>query len=130
MRLIILILISIIFGCNSTRETLRASADKHDPTKAELEPAYNSYVRRSFLPDNTEYGIINIKDGSSAKYWFKSHHLTDDMGGTWFDMSDGTTTYAQGCFCCEVQLPEAQLSDLVALKKFIEKCDGTRPWRP
>jgi len=52
-----------------------------------------------------------MQEGSTSKFWFRSHHLVEDMGGTWFQMSDGTTSYMAGQFCCEVQLPEPPLAE-------------------
>lgn len=92
-----------------------------------LEPAYNDYVRRAFLPDGSETGVIQLKDGSSARYWFRSHHQSKDLGGTIFAMSDGSEKFMSGCFCCEVQLPETQLASLDALRAFIRSADGERP---
>ncbi|OAM89727.1 hypothetical protein AW736_11875 [Termitidicoccus mucosus] len=92
-----------------------------------LEAAYNSYVQRAILDDGTEAGVIHMRDGSSSRYWFRSHHRTGDMGGTWFAMSDGTRSYMAGWFCCEVQLPDDQLASLDALKKFVREHHGIAP---
>jgi hypothetical protein len=92
-----------------------------------LEPAYNDYVRHAFLPDGTELGVIQLKGGDSAKYWFRSHHLSQDLGGTIFAMSDGSERFMSGYFCCEVQLPEKQLASLAELHAFIDRANGQRP---
>jgi hypothetical protein len=92
-----------------------------------LEPAYNDYARRTILPDGTETGVIQLKDGSTAKYWFRSHHQSEDLGGTIFAMSDGSERFMSGYFCCEVQLPRTQLASLDELRAFIAKADGVRP---
>jgi hypothetical protein len=68
-----------------------------------------------------------LKDGSSAKYWFRSHHLSDDLGGTIFTMSDVSQRFMSGYFCCEVQLPDTQLASLDELRAFIREVDGERP---
>lgn len=93
----------------------------------QLEAGYNSYVRRTFLADGTEAGIIQMRDGATAKYWFRSHHNSEDRGGAWFSMSDGTQLFMSGYFCCEVQLPETQLASLEALRAFIRQNDGVDP---
>ena len=99
----------------------------HDPSSLTLERGYNDYVQRSLLTNGTETGIITLADGSSSKYWFRSHHLVDDIGGTLFKMSDGTTTYMAGWFCCEVQLPGKQIESLDELKAFIREHHGIGP---
>ncbi len=119
----------LLAGCASypSKAPLRSIMQQHDPESLALVPGYNDYVRRAFLKDRTETGIIQLQDGTTSQYWFRSHHLVDDIGGTWFRMSDGTTTYMAGYFCCEVQLPEEQLKSLDDLKTFIRKHHGTSP---
>lgn len=102
-------------------------AHNNDPKKLNLENAYNTYVKRAYLEDRIEIGIIYLEDGSTSKYWFISHHISRDIGGTWFFMSDGRKEYMAGWFCCEVQLPEKQLESLSDLRKFIKKYHGEAP---
>lgn len=125
----ILIVALFLAGCASypSKSPLKSAMLQHDPSSLELEAGYNDYVRRAFLSDRTEVGIIQMKDGATSKYWFRSHHLVDDIGGTWFQMSDGTTTYMAGWFCCEVQLPEKPIESLDELTAFIRKRHGTSP---
>lgn len=122
-------MVAVLAGCASypSKAPLRGIMQKHDPASLSLEPGYNDYVRRAILKDGTEVGIIQLHDRTTSQYWFRSHHLVDDIGGTWFRMSDGTTSYMAGWFCCEVQLPEAQLKSLGDLKAFIRKHHGTSP---
>ena len=82
---------------------------------------------RRYLADGTEAGIISCRDGSSSRFWFRSHHLTHDDGGTLFRFSDGIDLFMSGWFCCEVQLPEQQLASLVELRAFIREHDGISP---
>ena len=115
-------------GCSrSLHHELERISASSDPASLSLEPGYNDYVRRKFLPDRTETGVITCRDGSSSCYWFRSHHLTDDDGGTLFRLSDGTELFMTGCFCCEVQLPEQQLASLSDLRAFIRENDGVSP---
>lgn len=125
--LLIIALAAVLTGCGSRaqREVERASAA--DPASLALGPGYNDYVRRAFLPDLTEAGIITCRDGSSSRYWFRSHHLTHDDGGTLFRFSDGRRIFMSGWFCCEVQLPEQQLASLAELEAFIRRYDGISP---
>jgi len=43
------------------------------------------HISSSSLPDGSEVGRIRLDDGTLVKYWFRSHHLSDDMGGTLFE---------------------------------------------
>ena len=119
---------AILAGCASRaqREVERVSAAS-DPASLTLERGYNDYVRRARLADGTEAGIISCRDGSSSRFWFRSHHLTHDDGATLFRFSDGTELFMAGWFCCEVQLPEQQLASLVELRAFIREHDGISP---
>ena len=111
----------------STRSDLERISQVADPASLQLERGYNEYVSRTSLDDGTEVGVIACRDGSIARFWFKSHHLTDDHGGTLFRFSDGTELYMAGGFCCEVQLPERQFANLAELRQFIRETDGTPP---
>lgn len=127
-ELALLVLLALLAGCGSpTRRELEQIGDRSDPRSLALVPGYNDYVQRAVLADGTEAGVISFRDGSSSRYWFRSHHLTDDMGGTLFRLSDGTELFMSGWFCCEVQLPEQQLSSLDALREFICENDGISP---
>jgi len=114
-------------NASHTRSDLERISTKSDPTSLALELAFNDYVRRAILADGTEAGIISCRDGSSSRFWFRSHHLTHDNGGTLFRFSDGTELFMSGYFCCEVQLPEQQLASLVELRAFIREHDGVSP---
>ena len=115
-------------GCASrTRSDLERISAASDPSSLTLQRGYNDYVRRAILADSTEAGIISCRDGSSSRYWFRSHHLTHDDGGTLFRFSDGTEVFMSGYFCCEVQLPEQQLASLVELRAFIREHHGVSP---
>lgn len=127
---LLLSLILLLAGCSdspATMQALKNIARDNDPAKLSLEEGFNKYVRRTQLNDHTETGIITLKDGSSSKYWFQSHHLTKDAGGTWFVMSDGQEMFMAGWFCCEVQLPEEQLESLPTLRQFIRKHHDIAP---
>lgn len=125
-----LIFVFVLFGCTkyTTKKPLYEISQRIDPSILTLEQGFNYYVQRKILyADKVETGIIKFKDGSSSKYWFRSHHLSDDMGGTWFEMSNGTKEYLAGYFCCEVQLPKDQMGSLIELNQFIKKHHRIRP---
>jgi hypothetical protein len=125
--LVLPILLFVCFARNPTKESLRAKTKTFHPNDTQLEPGYNSFVKRAFSEDNIEYGIIAIKDGTKVKYWFKSHHLVDDSGGTWFELPDRKMIYMVGGFCCEVQFPEEGFKTVSDLKRFIQQRHGRRP---
>jgi len=129
MRTLLLITFAVLVsGCAShTLSDLERISTASDPTSLTLAPAFNDYVRRAVLADGTETGTISCRDGSSSRYWFRSHHLTHDDGGTLFRFSDGTQVFMSGYFCCEVELPEPQLASLVELRAFIREHDGISP---
>lgn len=128
MKAVILFSILLFVGCVSypTKHALEPISEKLRPELAKLEPGYNSYVQRAFS-EQTEYGIINISDGSKVWYWFRSHHLTDDMGGTLFEFPDHQFYYMAGWFCCEAQFPDAPFKNLSELKGFIRNHHGVSP---
>lgn len=127
-RVLSLAICAVLIACSYSIESkLKAVSAANDPNSSALEEGYNSYVRRAFLVDHTEIGLISMKDGSWSKYWFRSHHHTGDSGGTLFRLSDGTEIFMAGYFCCEVQLPEGQLESLQALRTFVSQHDGWNP---
>ena len=129
MRTFLLItLVVTLAGCvsRSQREVEQVSATC-DPTSISLASAFNDYVRRAVLPDGTEVGVISCRDGSSSRFWFRSHHLTRDDGCTLFRFSDGTHVFMTGFFCCEVQLPEQRPASVAELRGFIREHDGISP---
>lgn len=130
LKLLLLNLV-VLVGCAQshypTKEPLHLISTQQDPSRLKLEQAFNTYVQRAFLEDKTEIGIIQFADGSSSKYWFRSHHMCTDMGGTWFSMSDGSKMYMPGWFCCEVQLPEKQMASLKELRAYIKDYGGKKP---
>jgi hypothetical protein len=124
----LIVLAAMLGGCtSSTRRELEHISLMSDPASLSLEQGYNDYVQRVFLTNGTEVGIIRCRDGGSSRYWFRSHHLTDDDGGTLFRLSDGAEVFMSGWFCCEIQLPEQQLGSLADLRAFIRKHDGVSP---
>ena len=116
-------------GCaaHSDKNKVEAISRLYDPKKTNLEGGYNRFVERSFTPQGSEYGLIHFRDASEAKYWFISHHAGNGIGGSLFELSDGTRIYMSGWFCCEVQLPEAGFANQNELKNFIRKHDGIAP---
>lgn len=128
-RTVLVLLCRALASCekSASRSYLEGVRKQNDPATMKLEPAYNDYARCAILPDGTETGVVQLKDGSSAKYWFRSHHHSNDLGGTIFAMSDGSERFMSGYFCCEVQLPDKQFASLDELRPFIGQADGQRP---
>ena len=124
------ILLALVITCCSrhpTKDPLSQISRQHNPANLKLTKGYDDYTERTFLSDRTELGVISLKDGNTSKYCFRSHHLCDDIGGTWFEMSDGQRIYMSGWFCCEVQLPHERPESLSALRSFIAQHNGVGP---
>ena len=111
---------------NSTKSQLKQLMRSVDPDTM-IHERQSANKDSSSLDDGAEVGVLKLKDGSRAKFWFWSHHLTDDMGGTWFQMSDGTDMYMAGAFCCEVMPSQDAMQSLETLKAYIKKWHGTWP---
>ena len=126
---LLLCVILLLAGCTnySTKAPLEKITEQYDPSSMQLQQGPYSYAKRASLEDGTELGIIWMKDGSSSKYWFRSHHLVNDIGGTWFSMSDGRKMYMAGYSCCEIALPKEQFESLSDLRKFVRKHHGRIP---
>lgn len=125
-QIFLAIIIIFIVGCNQTQSSLEEIRRKNDPDKMKLSKGWNDYVKRTDV-SNVELGIIYLKNGKQVKYWFMSHHLTDDKGGTIFEFDDKSTIYMEGKFCCELQLPDIQLNSENELKNFIKSHHGISP---
>lgn len=129
MKKIVVALSLLIFaGCSETKSDLKKASEKYNLDKIAVEDGFNSYVKRGFLKeDKIECGIIRFSDGDTAKYWFRSHHLSNDFGWTLFEFSNGKKKFMHGWFCCEVQLPENPLKNKKELLALIAQKDGICP---
>ncbi|MCA9642895.1 MAG: hypothetical protein H6718_28380 [Polyangiaceae bacterium] len=88
-----------------------------------LTPGYDPFIRHASLPDGVLTGLIRLGDGSQAKFWFLSHHLTEDNGLTRFELPDDSVHFVHGAFCCEVMLAR-QPADAKELVEMIRDLDG------
>lgn len=111
----------------ASQDVVMESSRHHDPRSIELKEGFNSYVQRALLPDGIECGTITLEDRAQVHYWFASHHLTRDQGATLFRFPDGSERMMAGCFCCELQLPDAGFRDAKGLHAFIDRHDGQAP---
>ena len=130
MKIYIYLLLLIIFtqSCgNTSKAYLDEISKKYDPANLELNQGFNNYISRTHTPEGIEVGYILFSDGDKAKFWFRSHHHSNDKGCTLFELSNGERLYMDGLFCCEVQLPENQLKNNFELKGFIKKYNGISP---
>lgn len=46
-------------------------------------------IQSNFSNNGIEYGIITLKNKKLIKFWFLSHHLISDKGGTIYEFPDG-----------------------------------------
>lgn len=79
-----------------------------------------------------QYGTIALNDGEYVKFWFLSHHLTNDMGGTIYEFPGGERHFYAGMHCCEVQfsqnLTESRtFADAAAFRDYVTQYDGLQP---
>lgn len=114
---------ALLLGCNGTERRLERSAASNDPARLVLKPGYDPFIRSTILPDGVQAGLIQLGDGGQAKFWFLSHHLTDDNGMTRFELADGGVHFVHGAFCCEVMLAR-QPTDAKDLLAMIHDLDG------
>ena len=96
----------LLTSCGSgTESELNRLRDRESCDFTDLEPGYDQNTQRNFTDEGIEFGKVVFENGDYVKYWFKSHHLAEDGGGTLFAFSDGETRFLPGYFCCEVMLP-------------------------
>ena len=83
--------------------------------------------------NNIQYGYVLLKNDEKVKFWFLSHHLVSDDGGTIYEFPDGERVFCAGYHCCEVQFYEfgedklEELNNSTVFKEHIRKYDGIRP---
>lgn len=115
------------FKNSESRELVILASRENDPTQLKLTTGANKYIRRTILPDNTETGILTTRDGIEVKYWFRSHHLSNDLGTARFVFPGGREKTIFGYFCCEVMFPQERFESTVELESFLAEIDGTSP---
>ena len=115
------------FKFSKSRELVEQASRENDPSQMELSTGGNDYIRRAILADNTETGILTMSDGDLVKYWFRSHHLSDDLGAARFVFPGGRERMISGYFCCEVMFPQDQFGSTSALDSFLADVDGRSP---
>lgn len=108
------------------REVVDLAASAADPAALDLDGG-SSFVSYKVLPDQTQAGFVNLPDGEKVKFWFRSHHLPPGKSYTRLDFKDGTRSYFEGYFCCEVMLPEAEVRSREDLLAFLQKNEGKDP---
>lgn len=79
--------------------------------------------------DGIQYGIITLKNNDEIKFWFLSHHMTSDNGGTIYKFPDRDQLFISGYHCCEVQFYglEEELDNSNNFKNHLKNNDNKRP---
>jgi hypothetical protein len=78
--------------------------------------------------DSIQFGTITLLNKEKVKFWFLTHHLTSDIGGTVYEFPDGEREFYSGYHCCEVQFYDStKLIDLVTFKSFLKETNGINP---
>lgn len=115
------------FKSSENRDHVTRSCNENDPAQMELSTGANKFIRRTILPDGTETGIIQTAYGNEVKYWFRSHHLSNDLGTSRFVFPDGRERTISGYFCCEVMFPHQDFKSPNELDSFLTEIDGMSP---
>lgn len=128
----ILIISSILFiSCEINNSTKRKLIEIRNSNQTnEIRYQYNSEENVEVCrQDGIEYGRITLEDSETVKYWFQSHHNSEDgFGGTLFELPNGDLKFIKGYFCCEVQLPNnGKFKNSKIFLQEIEKLDGIKP---
>ena len=91
---------------NKTENKLLEVRNSTKFNESKLKVGFDKNVKREFTKDGIEFGIITLEDSTKIKYWFQTHHISEDIGGTLFELPNGKLEFIKGYFCCEVQLPK------------------------
>ena len=129
-NLIVLLVILTLTSCeNSTEKKLLQVRNNTHLVEGNLIKGYDENTMRNFTPDGIEYGIIKLENAEKIKYWFESHHISNDqVGGTLVEMPNGELEFIEGYFCCEVQLPnEGKFKNSKIFLAEMKKLDGITP---
>ena len=124
----LLVLISLSSCENATERKLLEvrKSTKIDETKQRK--GFDNNIKRE-RKDGIEYGVITLENSEKVKYWFQSHHISEDgIGGTLFELPNGKLEFIEGYFCCEVQLPKnGKFKNSEEFIAEMEKIDGIHP---
>ena len=125
---LLLVLISLSSCENATEGKLLEvrKSTKFDETKQKK--GFDSNIKREHK-EGIEYGVITLENSEKVKYWFQSHHISEDgIGGTLFELPNGKLKFIEGYFCCEVQLPKkGKFKNSEEFIAEMEKIDGIHP---
>jgi hypothetical protein len=110
---------------HESRRVLDEIASRFNPDNLKLESHRDSRVSSTRI-DGIQVGRINIEN-QFVSFWYRSHHISDDLGSTRFEFSDGGVHYLDGYFCCDVSLPASSLETKSDLLAFIEAKSGSSP---
>ena len=121
--LALLLLAGIVWLFFNARIRVDIAAMRHDPSTLKLRLTYPPLIHSTSIPGNMQTGLVTLSDGKTVKYWFVSHHIAGP-GCARFDFADGTKRYIYGSyFCCEVQIPDAEVETKQDLIAFLERHD-------
>jgi hypothetical protein len=128
MKYFALILICLLASCTTeTERELRAVQNKTNLDSVYRKVSYQN-IWTNTTKSGIEYGYIVFKNNDTVKYWFQSHHLSNDLGGTLFEFPAGETEFIEGYFCCEVWLPnDGNFDNAESFLKKMRELDGSAP---
>ena len=120
--------------------TLSCSSESEKILRAKVKKTYFNFDTLNTSDKNIhwalqkeiQYGIINTETNEQIKFWFLSHHFTDDLGGTLYEFPDGERIFYSGYHCCELSFSETENEESIfksvpTFKSFINDKKGTFP---
>lgn len=127
----LLFLIVVLGSCTTKTERIlrnKLNTENYDFSKLKSGVGNVRYAKK----DNVQFGIIRLENNDTIKFWFLTHHITNDKGGTIYEFPNGKKEFYSGFHCCEVQfikngIEPIKFSDSADFKKFVEKYDGVKP---
>lgn len=128
---LIFILVILLISCATESEKiLTKNIESEDFNFTKFKDNFNNISYN--IKDNIQYGLIHLENGEDVKFWFLTHHVTSDMGGTFYEFPDGKKEFYSGLHCCEVQFYEngklgKKFKDASELRNFLIENDGLQP---
>ncbi|UUV22127.1 hypothetical protein [Paenimyroides aestuarii] len=121
-------LMLLCISCSSESEKfLEERLAKENFDFSDLKPK-NNWLQSNLSNSGVEYGIISLNNAQKVKFWFVSHHLISDKGGTIYEFPDGEKKFISGMHCCEVLFNDTEsLRDLSTFKNYLEANNRLKP---
>lgn len=128
--LVLGIVLFFSFRKSESQKILESKLEKYEYDFTKLEQVHDNL--ESNRDSLIQYGFLHLKNGEKIKFWFLSHHMVDDIGGTIYEFPNGEREFCSGMHCCEVQFYEYneerdELKNSHNFRKYIQENSGIRP---